>query len=170
MFYRIYADKGVNMSENVIETIGADEYISVADFAARAGCSKQAVYQALNKKLNPYVKVIDGRKTINSKALREVYGKEIQLESQSIVKEVDQELNKELIVLLKSQIEEKDQQINELHRLLATSQMQLTESVHRVQELEDKQCQQLQEKQEELKEDQQEKVEKKSWIRRFFGI
>lgn len=146
------------MSENVIETIEADEYISVSDFADRVGCSKQAVYQQLNKRLKPYVKVIDGKKTINSKALREVYGKEIQPESQSVVKEVDQELNKELIELLKSQIEEKDQQIKGLHRLLATSQMQLTESVHKVQELEDK----LAEKQEEL--------EKKSWIRRLFGV
>lgn len=158
------------MSENVVETIEADEYISVADFADRVGCSKQAVYQTLNKRLKSYVTVIDGKKVINSKALQEVYGKEIQSESQTVVKEIDQQLNKELIDLLKSQIEEKDQQIKELHRLLATSQMQLTESVHRVQELEDKQRQQLQEKQEELNENQQEKVEKKSWIKRLFGV
>ena len=146
------------MSENVIETIEANEYMSVSEFATRVGCSKQAVYQQLNKKLKPYVKVIDGKKAINSKALREVYGKEIQPENQSVVKEVDQELNKELIDLLKAQIEEKDQQIKELHRLLATSQMQLTESTHKVQELEDK----LAEKQEE--------PEKKSWIKRLFGV
>lgn len=162
------------MSENVIETIGADEYISVSDFADRAGCSKQAVYQALNKKLNPYVKVIDGKKAINSKALREVYGKEIQPENQSVVKEVDQELNKELIAFFKSQIEEKDQQIKELHRLLATSQMQLTESAHKVQELEDKlddkQHQETEEKKEEPETDQQVEQEKKSWFRRFFGL
>ena len=162
------------MSENVIETIEADEYLLVSEFADCVGCSKQAVYQALNKKLKPYVKVIDGKKTINSKALREVYGKEIQPENQSVVKEVDQELNKELIDLLKTQIEEKDQQIKELHRLLATSQMQLTESAHKVQELEDKlddkQRQETEEKKEEPKEEKQAESEKKSWIRRLFGV
>ena len=172
------------MTEKIVETIEADEYISVSDFADRAGCSKQAVYQQLNKRLKPYVKVIDGKKAINSKALREVYGKEIQPENQSVVKEVDQELNKELIYFLKSQIEKKDQQIaeqnqqiKELHRLLATSQMQLTESVHKMQELEDKlddkQHKETAEKKEELKEDQQveqAEPEKKSWIRRLFGV
>lgn len=154
------------MTEKIVETIEVDEYISVSEFADRAGCSKQAVYQQLNKKLKPYVKVIDGKKTINSKALREVYGKEIQPESQSVVKEVDQELNKELIDLLKTQIEEKDQQIKELHRLLATSQMQLTESAHKVQELEDK----LDDKQRQDTAEKKEEPEKKSWIRRLFGV
>lgn len=154
------------MNEKIVDVIEADEYISVSEFADRAGCSKQAVYQALNKRLKPYVKVIDGKKSINSKALQEVYGKEIQPESQSVVKEVDQELNKELIDLLKDQIEEKDQQIRELHRLLATSQMQLTESTHKVQELEDK----LDNKQRQETEEKKEESEKKSWIRRLFGV
>lgn len=158
--------QGVNMSENVVETIEADEYISVSEFATRAGCSKQAVYQQLNKRLKLYVKVIDGKKSINSKALLEVYGREIQQNSQSVVKEVDQWLNKELIELLRSQIEEKDQQIKELHRLLATSQMQLTESAHKVQELEDK----LDDKQRQETEEKKEEPEKKSWIRRLFGV
>ena len=53
--------QGVNMSENVVETIEANEYMSVSEFATRAGCSKQAVYQQLNKRLKPYVKAIDGK-------------------------------------------------------------------------------------------------------------
>lgn len=154
------------MTEKIVESIEADEYISVSEFADRAGCSKQAVYQSLNKRLKPYVKVIDGKKSINSRALREIYGKEVQPENQSVVKEVDQELNKELIELLRSQIEEKDQQIKELHRLLATSQMQLTESAHKVQELEDK----LDDKQHQETEEKKEEPEKKSWIRRLFGV
>lgn len=150
------------MSEKIVDAIEADEYMSVAEFADRAGCSKQAVYQQLNKKLKPYVKVIDGKKTINSKALREVYGKEIQPESQSVVKEVDQELNKELIDLLKTQIEEKDRQIEDLHRLLEREQVQVAIAQNKLQELEDKQRQETAEKQEE--------PEKKSWIKRLFGV
>lgn len=150
------------MSEKIVDAIEADEYMSVAEFADRAGCSKQAVYQQLNKKLKPYVKVIDGKKTINSKALREVYGKEIQPENQSVVKEVDQELNKELIDLLKTQIEEKDRQIEDLHRLLEREQVQVAIAQNKLQELEDKQRQETAEKQEE--------PEKKSWIKRLFGV
>lgn len=150
------------MSEKIVDAIEADEYMSVAEFADCAGCSKQAVYQQLNKKLKPYVKVIDGKKTINSKALREVYGKEIQPESQSVVKEVDQELNKELIDLLKTQIEEKDRQIEDLHRLLEREQVQVAIAQNKLQELEDKQRQETAEKQEE--------PEKKSWIKRLFGV
>lgn len=150
------------MSEKIVDAIEADEYMSVAEFADRAGCSKQAVYQQLNKKLKPYVKVIDGKKTINSKALWEVYGKEIQPESQSVVKEVDQELNKELIDLLKTQIEEKDRQIEDLHRLLEREQVQVAIAQNKLQELEDKQRQETAEKQEE--------PEKKSWIKRLFGV
>lgn len=150
------------MSEKIVDAIETDEYMSVAEFADCAGCSKQAVYQQLNKKLKPYVKVIDGKKTINSKALREVYGKEIQPESQSVVKEVDQELNKELIDLLKTQIEEKDRQIEDLHRLLEREQVQVAIAQNKLQELEDKQRQETAEKQEE--------PEKKSWIKRLFGV
>ncbi len=172
--------QGVNMSENVVETIEANEYMSVSEFATRAGCSKQAVYQQLNKRLKPYVKAIDGKKAINSKALREIYGKEIQPEKQSVVKEVDQELNKDLIAFFKSQIEKKDQQIAEknqeiekLLRMLEREQAQVAIAQSQIQQLQDKQHQETVETKEEPKEDQQEKQEepeKKSWIRRLFGI
>lgn len=153
------------MSEKIVDAIEADEYMSVAEFADRAGCSKQAVYQQLNKKLKPYVKVIDGKKTINSKALREVYGKEIQPESQSVVKEVDQELNKELIAELRDQLAKKDQEIEKLLRMLEREQAQVAiaqSQIQQLQELQDKQHQDTAEKKEE--------PEKKSWIRRLFGV
>lgn len=153
------------MTEKIVETIEVDEYISVSEFADRAGCSKQAVYQQLNKKLKPYVKVIDGKKTINSKALREVYGKEIQPESQSVVKEVDQELNKELIAELRDQLAKKDQEIEKLLRMLEREQAQVAiaqSQIQQLQELQDKQHQDTAEKKEE--------PEKKSWIRRLFGV
>lgn len=161
------------MSENVIETIEADEYLLVSEFADCVGCSKQAVYQALNKKLNPYVKVIDGKKAINSKALWEVYGKEIQPENQSVVKEVDQELNKELIAELRDQLAKKDQEIEKLLRMLEREQAQVAIAQSQIQQLQDKQHQETVETKEEPKEDQQEKQEepeKRSWIRRFFGL
>lgn len=158
------------MSEKIVDAIEADEYMSVAEFADRAGCSKQAVYQQLNKKLKPYVKVIDGKKTINSKALREVYGKEIQPENQSVVKEVDQGLNKELIAELRDQLVKKDQEIEKLLRMLEREQAQVAIAQSQIQQLQDKQHQETEEKKEEPETDQQVEQEKKSWFRRFFGL
>lgn len=47
-----------------------NEYLSVAEFAEKAGVSKQAIYKRLNSKsLKPYVKEINGVKRINSSAI-----------------------------------------------------------------------------------------------------
>lgn len=51
------------------------EYISIAEFAEQAGVSKQAVYQRLNKSLKAYVKAVDGKKSIDIRALEDLYGK-----------------------------------------------------------------------------------------------
>lgn len=46
-----------------------DEYLSIAEFAKRAGVTKQAVYLRLNKDLKPYLNELDGKKCLNIKAL-----------------------------------------------------------------------------------------------------
>lgn len=46
-----------------------NEYIAVSEFAKRAGVSRQAVYKKLNNGLNSFVKVVDGKKLINTEAL-----------------------------------------------------------------------------------------------------
>lgn len=47
------------------------EYLSIKDFAVRAGCSKQAVYARLNQEsIAKFVKVENGKKLINSDAIR----------------------------------------------------------------------------------------------------
>ena len=45
------------------------EYISIAEFAKRAGVSRQAVYNRLDKDLSSYCQVDNGKKTLNIKAL-----------------------------------------------------------------------------------------------------
>jgi len=45
------------------------EYISIADFAERAGVSKQAVYKRVEKDLNQYFKLLDGKKFLHTNAL-----------------------------------------------------------------------------------------------------
>lgn len=50
-----------------------DEYIPVKEFADRAGVSVQSVYQRLNTTLKDYSRLENGLKTINIKALEELY-------------------------------------------------------------------------------------------------
>lgn len=46
-----------------------ETYLSIAEFAERAGVSKQAVYKRLDKGLKPYVKEINGIKCISLSAI-----------------------------------------------------------------------------------------------------
>lgn len=71
------------------------KYYTVAEFAKKAGISKQAVYQSLEKKLNNYVKQVDGKKYIARDAFS-VFNSKL----------IDSTLEKILI-----QLEEKDRQI-----------------------------------------------------------
>ena len=130
------------MIEEMIKEIDEQEYLTIAEFAKRVNVSKQAVYQQLNKKLKAYLIVENGTKKLNTRAISEVYGK---TENQENSKAVGQDLTKALIDSLTNQLTEKDKQLNEkdrqiseLHKLMATTQMQLTEATYRLQELEDK--------------------------------
>lgn len=165
-----------------------DEWISVKEFSERAGISVQAVYKQLNKKLKPYLTVMNGTKMLNIKALEEVYGKTEQQETQPVKQEMNEKLLNQLLNQLEEkdrQINEKDRQISELHRLLASKDMQLTECLHTVQMLEDKQKAEQQEEQKEqevepdptedeeikpVSTDSTEKNEKKPWWKRIFGV
>ena len=102
-----------------------DRYISIADFAKQAGVSKQAVYSRMKSQdLNKLVKLENGKKLINTKAL-ELFNKS---SSQSSFNQVEQGLEsteREYIESLKKQIEELQRDKQELYRLL-DQQQQLT--------------------------------------------
>ena len=102
-----------------------DKYISIADFAKQAGVSKQAVYSRMKSQdLNKLVKLENGKKLINTKAL-ELFNKS---SSQSSFNQVEQGLEsteREYIESLKKQIEELQRDKQELYRLL-DQQQQLT--------------------------------------------
>lgn len=128
-----------------------EEYISIAEFAERAGCSKQAVYQRLNKSLKKYVKVEKGKKCINIKALEDLYSKEVEQVFQGKSQGVEQGLNKEIQVLndviqtLNEQLAVKDQQIAALHNLLDQQQHLAAMDRQKIAELEDKLAQEPEE-------------------------
>ena len=96
------------------------QYISVKEFAQRAGISQQSVYQRLNKKNNKlckYMKVVNGKKIIDIQALRDLYSiglnNEIEQpdndkELKQVVKQVEQDRTQELIDELRLKLREKD--------------------------------------------------------------
>ena len=130
-----------------------DKYISIADFAKQAGVSKQAVYSRLKSQdLNKFIKLENGKKLINTKAL-ELFNKS---SSQSSFNQVEQGLEsteREYIESLKKQIEELQRDKQELYRLL-DQQQQLTAQANAT-------IKQLQAPKEEASVIQQEKQEQK---------
>lgn len=116
-----------------VETIEEIEYLTVADFAERAGVTKQAVYKRLNNQLNKYVIEQNGRKLIKSSALNDLYSDVSQVKSQP----VEQQLNNQLIELFKAEKEEKQKIIDMLLQEKATLQMKLTQKEHQLQLLEE---------------------------------
>ena len=69
------------------------EYISIKDFAEKAGVSQQSLYKRLNKlnnQLNNYVKMVENQKMIDIRALQEVYGVEVEQPIQPIIQPVEQ--------------------------------------------------------------------------------
>ena len=110
------------MSKKEGNDMDDQQYITVKEFAQRAGVSIQSVYQSLNKRLKPYLKIVDNRKMLNIKALEEIYGiSDVKEVEQSVEQENKVDVN-ELINILKAQIEIKDRQIAEKDRQIAEMQ------------------------------------------------
>lgn len=105
-----------------------NKYISVSEFAKAAGVSKQAVYSRLKSQdLNKFIKLENGKKLINTKAL-ELFNKSSSQSSFNQFNQVEQGLEsteREYIESLKKQIEELQRDKQELYRLL-DQQQQLT--------------------------------------------
>lgn len=88
------------------------EYISIAEFAKRAGVSRQAVYSRLDRDLSSFVQVDNGKKTLNIRAL-ELFSvkQDSQVDCSSSVKTLQDEITLELIKTLQNQLAEKDKQL-----------------------------------------------------------
>lgn len=90
------------------------EYITIKEFATRAGVSPQAIYQRLDKDLKKYLKVIEGKKMLNSEGLT-VFG------INEVDKDVDNDFARSLqdtLIVLTEQLRVKDQQIADLNERL----------------------------------------------------
>ena len=88
------------------------EQISIKEFAERAGVSTQAIYQRINKDLSPFLQVANGKKTLDSAALRLFSDKPLkQVDCTSASKALQDEITLELIKTLQAQLAEKDKQL-----------------------------------------------------------
>lgn len=137
-----------------------DKYISIADFAKQAGVSKQAVYSRLKSQdLNKFIKLENGKKLINTKAL-EFFNKSSSQSSSNQVEQGLESTEREYIESLKKQIEELQRDKQELYRLL-DQQQQLTAQANATIKL-------LQSPKEEASVIQQEKQEKQEQKKQGF--
>ena len=56
------------------------EYMAIKDFANRVGVTPSAVYQRLDRDLKPFLKVIEGKKMLESQALKLYDEQDLQLD------------------------------------------------------------------------------------------
>ena len=106
-----------------------DEYISIAEFARRAGITPQAVYKQLNNQvdnqLSTYTKIHNGKKRIHIKALELFLSTGVNQVVNQFNNQVDNQIN-QVVDFLKDQIKRKDIQIEQLQQDLRTSREDLT--------------------------------------------
>lgn len=112
------------------------EFLTVKEFAEKAGVSVQSVYQRLNKSLKPYFKVIKGVKYIEIKALTEVYGLKVEQGFKGDFKEnvkgfkqdfkgseeSKSDTSEQVIDLLRKELNEKNEQIAKLMQMVDQEQ------------------------------------------------
>ena len=124
-------------------------FLTVREFAQKAGVSNQAIYKQTKNQLSIYVSIIDNQKFIDSKALIDVFGIDVdnlvdnQVVNQKINAEktaaaADQQQNqsdvsKELLEMLKEEIKKKDQQIEKLQESLDKAYTQISEMAQKAQ-------------------------------------
>lgn len=93
-----------------------DQYVSIKEFAARAGVSPQAIYKRLSQvdnQLNDYVKSVNGKRMLNIQALQDIYGIEVNSKNQSVEQPVVNSNQPDQIKMLQDQLNIKDQQLQE---------------------------------------------------------
>lgn len=104
------------------------EYLSVREFAARAGVSVQAIYKRLsneNDELNNWFNESDGKKTISAEALNLFQAEKAESKSEgnsTSCQSVDNQLTTKIIDMLQAELEAKNRQIDQLQQLLSQEQ------------------------------------------------
>ena len=103
------------------------EYISISEFAERAGVSKAYIYKAIKDRLQPYLKEVDNQKRLNIKGL-ELFDS-TKVSTISTNDSTDKDTLKELIEILqeqqetlKAELDIKNEQIKSLNKTIENDQ------------------------------------------------
>ena len=102
----------------------ANNYVGITEFAAMAKVSRQTIYNKLDTDLQPYVKTVNDRKTINLKGLEVFNVKPIDTDSQKVLQDMLTILQKQIdvkdaqILTLEAQMTVKDGQVEQLNQRL----------------------------------------------------
>ena len=106
-----------------------DEYISIKEFAARVGVTRQTVYNRLDKDLTPFLQVVGSKKSISVRALAlfeadEVVDDACQEVDNNLVKILHENVKtlQDAFTVLTAQLEAKDVQISDLNERLREAQ------------------------------------------------
>lgn len=124
------------------------DYLTIAEYAAIQGVSKQAVYQRLDGSLKPFLKVIKGQKVLDFAALPEEKKKELEQDSSqcSIQRLINVEQEKkiptspendnltQILPIIEQQLKEKDKQIERLQEEIKTLHTAAAEKDKHIQE------------------------------------
>ena len=103
-----------------------NDYISVKEFASKAGVSVQAVYQRLDKDLKQFTKLENGQKAISTAALKLFTLKAINSIKDFKETTVPQpDISSNILIPLLNQLEIKDKQLEEKDRQIAEKDSQI---------------------------------------------
>lgn len=155
-----------------------NQYISVKEFAQRAGKSVQAIYKGLNNRLNQYVKLVDNQKMLDIRALQEVYGIDVEQPIQpELTTNSTEDSTKDIVIdtlleqieILKNELDVKNEQIREKDKQLSDTLKALNQAQY-LQATAESKVKLLEEKQEEEKvvepaPESEPEQEKKKWWR-----
>lgn len=95
-----------------------ENYITIQQFSALAGVSRQAIYQRLDKDLQKYCKVVDNKKMLNIEGLELFVVNEVVKQVDKVDKKVDNLLDKKLTDESLKGLEIKENYISDLTKNL----------------------------------------------------
>lgn len=143
--------------------------LTIKEFAEISGRTPQAIYKQLNNKLSPFVKLIDNKKMLEKRALKEVFNIDFeQLTQQKLNERIS--LESSLYELLKAELEAKNEQILNLQVELISERQYNREQAEKLAIFAD-QAQKLQLAQinPQITEEKEKSI-KKGLFKRLFGI
>lgn len=144
------------------------DLLTIKEFSELAGRTTQAIYKQLNNRLQPFVQVVDNKKMLEARALKEIFDVDIEHPNQQ---EPDEQppLETPLYEILKAELEAKNEQILNLQVELIAERQHSREQADKLAVFAD-QAQKLQLAQMKPQITEEEEPEKKGFFKRLFGL